>query len=151
MPFTTTLKNAISRNRIAHAYIFTGPRGIGKTTIARVFAKALNCEKGPTPVPCDKCTSCTEKSEKSLRESHLQYIPRKMRDAASDYERRDGRELPAVFVVQGQEGQKVAHPFEPTSSQALGGLGATTLEAGELLFGRELSAGWGLDLQLLRR
>jgi len=58
-----TLTNSISAERIAHAYLFSGARGIGKTSVARILAKALNCARGPSPTPCNECASCKEITE----------------------------------------------------------------------------------------
>jgi len=60
---TRTLRNALTSGRLAQAFVFAGPRGVGKTTTARILARALSCVKGPTPDPCGECDACIEISQ----------------------------------------------------------------------------------------
>jgi DNA polymerase-3 subunit gamma/tau len=82
-----TLTHAIETGRITHAYLFTGPRGVGKTTTARLLAACLNCEKGPTVTPCGKCASCTEIAARGESLDSIEL------DAASNNSVENAREL----------------------------------------------------------
>jgi DNA polymerase-3 subunit gamma/tau len=65
-----TLRNAIGQGRVAHAFLFSGPRGVGKTSVARILSKALNCEKGPTATPCNQCSNCVGITSNSSLDVH---------------------------------------------------------------------------------
>jgi len=82
-----TLEHALESGRIAHAYLFTGPRGVGKTTTARLLAACLNCEKGPTATPCGECASCREIAQRGESLDTIEL------DAASNNSVEDAREL----------------------------------------------------------
>ena len=79
---TRALRNAIQSGRIPHAILFTGPRGVGKTTLARLVARGLNCEKGPTDTPCGVCPSCVEIAES--RSTDVQEIDAASRTGVDD-------------------------------------------------------------------
>ncbi len=101
---TRTLSEALKRGRIAHAFLFTGIRGVGKTTAARILARCLNCERGPTPEPCGECIACVEiRAGRSLDVSEIDGATyRKIDDARAIIENlsyRPARDRFKIYII----------------------------------------------------
>src|SRR3954454_25109317 len=111
---TEPLMQALTHDRVTHAYLFSGPRGCGKTTSARILARCLNCENGPTPEPCGKCQSCQDLSRQGPGSIDVIEI-----DAASHGGVDDARELrDRAFFAPAQSRYKIyiideAHMVSP--------------------------------------
>ena len=109
-----TLKNAIQSGKIAHAYLFSGPRGCGKTSSARILAKALNCQRGPAAQPCGQCPACQE----ITRGASLDVIEI---DGASNTSVNDIRQMKSTCSppVPSMHCSKPSRSRRPTSSSSL--------------------------------